>query len=101
MFCCPFSILYFLFIIYWQTQQHKFVNWQCDMEYRGEDFTSAVTLGNPDVLVGSGMIKIGLISYPLFIEEKVTLKLKSLFQERPRQNCSRSCNKKSKKCAAK
>lgn len=94
MFCCPFSILYFLFIIYWQTQQHKFVNWQCDMEYRGEDFTSAVTLGNPDVLVGSGMIKISLISCPLFIEEKVTLKLKSLFQERPRQNCSRSCNKK-------
>uniref|UniRef100_A0A3Q1F377 Translocase of outer mitochondrial membrane 40 homolog (yeast) n=1 Tax=Acanthochromis polyacanthus TaxID=80966 RepID=A0A3Q1F377_9TELE len=37
-----------------QTQQHKFVNWQCDMEYRGKDFTSAVTLGNPDVLVGSG-----------------------------------------------
>lgn len=92
--------IFFLFI-YFQTQQHKFVNWQCDMEYRGEDFTSAVTLGNPDVLVGSGMIKISLISYPLFIEEKVTLKLKSLFQERPRQNCSRSCNKKSKKCAAK
>lgn len=40
-----------------QTQQHKFVNWQCDMEYRGADFTTAVTLGNPDVLVGSGMIK--------------------------------------------
>lgn len=39
-----------------QTQQHKFVNWQCDLEYRGEDFTSAVTLGNPDVLVGSGTI---------------------------------------------
>ncbi|XP_062321630.1 mitochondrial import receptor subunit TOM40 homolog [Osmerus eperlanus] len=39
-----------------QTQQHKFVNWQCDMEYRGEDFTSAVTLGNPDVLVGSGIL---------------------------------------------
>lgn len=38
-----------------QTQQHKFVNWQCDMEYRGDDFTAAVTLGNPDVLVGSGM----------------------------------------------
>lgn len=38
-----------------QTQQHKFVNWQCDMEYRGEDFTTAVTFGNPDVLVGSGM----------------------------------------------
>ncbi|XP_034029913.1 mitochondrial import receptor subunit TOM40 homolog isoform X1 [Thalassophryne amazonica] len=39
-----------------QTQQHKFVNWQCDMEYRGEDFTAAVTLGNPDVLVGSGIL---------------------------------------------
>ncbi|XP_068592557.1 mitochondrial import receptor subunit TOM40 homolog [Cebidichthys violaceus] len=39
-----------------QTQQHKFVNWQCDMEWRGEDFTSAVTLGNPDVTVGSGIL---------------------------------------------
>ncbi|XP_040021277.1 mitochondrial import receptor subunit TOM40 homolog [Gasterosteus aculeatus] len=39
-----------------QTQQHKFVNWQCDMEWRGEDFTAAVTLGNPDVLVGSGIL---------------------------------------------
>ncbi|RXN10222.1 putative ATP-dependent RNA helicase ddx6 [Labeo rohita] len=39
-----------------QTQQHKFVNWQCDAEYRGEDFTAAVTLGNPDVLVGSGSL---------------------------------------------
>ncbi|XP_054638938.1 mitochondrial import receptor subunit TOM40 homolog [Dunckerocampus dactyliophorus] len=39
-----------------QTQQHKFVNWQCDMEYRGADFTSAVTLGNPDILVGSGIV---------------------------------------------
>lgn len=76
------------------------MNWQCDMEYRGEDFTSAVTLGNPDVLVGSGMRKISLISYPLFIEEKVTLKLKSL-SKRDLDNCSRSCNKKSKKCAAK
>lgn len=42
-----------------QTQQHKFVNWQCDLEYRGEDFTTAVTLGNPDVVVGSGMVLLG------------------------------------------
>ena len=42
--------------LFQQTQQHKFVNWQCDMEYRGDDFTSAVTLGNPDVLLGSGRI---------------------------------------------
>lgn len=37
-----------------QTQQNKFVNWQGDVEIRGEDFTTTVTLGNPDVLVGSG-----------------------------------------------
>lgn len=43
-------------LLFQQTQQHKFVNWQCDMEYRGDDFTSAVTLGNPDVLLGSGRI---------------------------------------------
>lgn len=39
-----------------QTQQNKFVNWQGDAEYRGEDFTATVTLGNPDVLVGSGLV---------------------------------------------
>ncbi|CAL8292393.1 unnamed protein product [Merluccius merluccius] len=39
-----------------QTQQQKFVNWQGDAEYRGDNFTAAVTLGNPDVLVGSGII---------------------------------------------
>ncbi|KAL3984142.1 mitochondrial import receptor subunit TOM40B [Oreochromis aureus] len=39
-----------------QTQQHKFVNWQGDAEFRGEDFTATVTLGNPDVLVGSGIV---------------------------------------------
>uniref|UniRef100_A0A8C5WTG9 Translocase of outer mitochondrial membrane 40 n=1 Tax=Laticauda laticaudata TaxID=8630 RepID=A0A8C5WTG9_LATLA len=37
-----------------QTQQAKFVNWQVDSEFRGTDFTAAVTLGNPDILVGSG-----------------------------------------------
>ena len=37
-----------------QTQQSKFVNWQMDAEYRGADFTAALTLGNPDVLMGSG-----------------------------------------------
>ncbi|CAJ0941059.1 unnamed protein product [Ranitomeya imitator] len=39
-----------------QSQQSKFVNWQIDTEYRGVDFTAAVTLGNPDVLVGSGIV---------------------------------------------
>uniref|UniRef100_A0A8C8RN55 Translocase of outer mitochondrial membrane 40 n=2 Tax=Pelusios castaneus TaxID=367368 RepID=A0A8C8RN55_9SAUR len=39
-----------------QTQQSKFVNWQVDGEYRGEDFTAAVTLGNPDILAGSGIL---------------------------------------------
>ncbi|NWY08385.1 TOM40 protein, partial [Nothoprocta ornata] len=39
-----------------QTQQAKFVNWQVDGEYRGGDFTAAVTLGNPDLLAGSGIV---------------------------------------------
>ncbi|XP_012707031.3 mitochondrial import receptor subunit TOM40 homolog [Fundulus heteroclitus] len=39
-----------------QTQQQKFVNWQGDAEFRGEDFTAMVTFGNPDVLAGSGII---------------------------------------------
>uniref|UniRef100_A0A8D0LBQ1 Translocase of outer mitochondrial membrane 40 n=1 Tax=Sphenodon punctatus TaxID=8508 RepID=A0A8D0LBQ1_SPHPU len=39
-----------------QTQQSKFVNWQVDGEYRGADFTAAVTIGNPDILVGSGIL---------------------------------------------
>lgn len=37
-----------------QTQQQKFVNWQGDAEFRGENFTATVTVGNPDVIVGSG-----------------------------------------------
>lgn len=37
-----------------QTQQHKFVSWQGDAEFRGKDFTATVTFGNPDVLIGSG-----------------------------------------------
>lgn len=40
-----------------QTQQNKFVNWQGDAEVRGDDFTATVTLGNPDVLAGSGMFQ--------------------------------------------
>lgn len=48
------NIIIVSFPIIFKTQQHKFVNWQCDMEYRGADFTTAVTLGNPDVLLGSG-----------------------------------------------
>ncbi|KAM6427845.1 mitochondrial import receptor subunit TOM40 homolog isoform 1-T1 [Liasis olivaceus] len=42
--------------VVFQTQQAKFVNWQVDSEYRGTDFTAAVTLGNPDILVGSGIL---------------------------------------------
>lgn len=30
------------------------MNWQGDAEFKGEDFTAAVTFGNPDMLVGSG-----------------------------------------------
>ncbi|XP_059825683.1 mitochondrial import receptor subunit TOM40 homolog [Hypanus sabinus] len=39
-----------------QTQQSKFINWQVDSEYRGEDYTATLTLGNPDILLGSGIM---------------------------------------------
>ncbi|XP_029022307.2 mitochondrial import receptor subunit TOM40B [Betta splendens] len=39
-----------------QTQQQKFVNWQADAEFKGDDFTATITLGNPDVLSGSGIV---------------------------------------------
>ncbi|XP_038624565.1 mitochondrial import receptor subunit TOM40B [Tachyglossus aculeatus] len=33
-----------------QTQQAKFLTWQFDGEYRGDDHTATLTLGNPDLL---------------------------------------------------
>lgn len=41
------------FIVF-QTQQSQFVTWQFETEYRGSDFTAAVTVANPDVLRESG-----------------------------------------------
>ncbi|CAG00497.1 unnamed protein product, partial [Tetraodon nigroviridis] len=32
------------------TQQSQFVTWQFETEYRGSDFTAAVTVANPDIL---------------------------------------------------
>lgn len=32
------------------------MNWQVDGEYQGSDFIVDVTLGNPDVLMGSGIL---------------------------------------------
>lgn len=55
-----------------QTQQHKFVNWQCDVEHRGEDFTAAVTFGNPDILAGSGK-RIVDLSLPFTVKHSKTV----------------------------
>ncbi|XP_020653117.2 mitochondrial import receptor subunit TOM40B [Pogona vitticeps] len=33
-----------------QTQKSKFVTWQFDTEYRGDDYTATLTLGNPDLV---------------------------------------------------
>lgn len=40
-----------------QTQQAKFLTWQFDGEYRGEDYTATLTLGNPD-LIGESVIMV-------------------------------------------
>uniref|UniRef100_A0A8C6VNJ3 Translocase of outer mitochondrial membrane 40 like n=1 Tax=Naja naja TaxID=35670 RepID=A0A8C6VNJ3_NAJNA len=37
-----------------QTQQAKFTTWQFDTEYRGDDYTATLTLGNPDLISESG-----------------------------------------------
>ncbi|XP_050186379.1 mitochondrial import receptor subunit TOM40B isoform X2 [Myiozetetes cayanensis] len=39
-----------------QSHQAKFVTWQFDGEYRGDDCTATLTLGNPDVLGGSVIV---------------------------------------------
>ncbi|OWK50921.1 Mitochondrial import receptor subunit TOM40B [Lonchura striata] len=39
-----------------QTQRSRFVTWQFDAEYRGDESTAALTLGNPDLLAGSGIL---------------------------------------------
>lgn len=44
----------FKFFIVFQTQQSQFVTWQFETEYRGNDFTAAVTVANPDILRESG-----------------------------------------------
>ncbi|XP_064331128.1 mitochondrial import receptor subunit TOM40B isoform X2 [Phalacrocorax carbo] len=38
-----------------QTHQAKFVTWQFDGEYRGDDCTATLTLGNPDLLGESAL----------------------------------------------
>ncbi|VFV31161.1 mitochondrial import receptor [Lynx pardinus] len=40
-----------------QTQQAKFLTWQFDGEYRGDDYTATLTLGNPD-LIGESVIMV-------------------------------------------
>ncbi|XP_056141145.1 mitochondrial import receptor subunit TOM40 homolog [Lampris incognitus] len=35
---------------FFKTQQDQFVTWQFETEYRGNDFTAAVTVANPDIL---------------------------------------------------
>ncbi|XP_062367418.1 mitochondrial import receptor subunit TOM40B isoform X3 [Cinclus cinclus] len=41
---------------HFQTHQAKFVTWQFDGEYRGDDCTATLTLGNPDLLGGSVIV---------------------------------------------
>lgn len=74
-------------MLYPQTQQNKFVNWQGDAEFRGEDFTATVTLGNPDVLVGSGRSSV-TDAVQVTVTVVCSFKLvKSSYVVRQKQNC--------------
>ncbi|XP_064557497.1 mitochondrial import receptor subunit TOM40 homolog [Zonotrichia leucophrys gambelii] len=63
-----------------QTQQSKFVNWQVDGEYRGGDFTAALTLGNPDILMGSGIL---VCHYLQSVTPQVALGAELVYHRRP------------------
>lgn len=56
------------------------MNWQGDAEFRGEDFTATVTLGNPDVLVGSGRSPF-VFSLFTFLTLQRKLKPKQIFDQ--------------------
>ncbi|KTG39244.1 hypothetical protein cypCar_00038076, partial [Cyprinus carpio] len=45
------------------TQQAQFATWQFETEYRGSDFTAAVTMANPDILRESGMIVFIMVAH--------------------------------------
>lgn len=38
-----------------QTQKSKWVAWQGSLDYKGADFTAALTLANPDPISSSGV----------------------------------------------
>lgn len=79
-------------MLYPQTQQNKFVNWQGDAEFRGEDFTATVTLGNPDVLVGSGRSSV-TDGVQVTVTVVCSFKLvKSSYVVRQNQNCDLHLN---------
>ncbi|KAM4724909.1 mitochondrial import receptor subunit TOM40B isoform 1-T2 [Anableps anableps] len=63
-----------------QTQHQKFVTWQGDAEFRGEDFTAALTFANPDVLAGSGII---ITHYLQSITAALALGGELVYQRRP------------------
>ncbi|XP_054854882.1 mitochondrial import receptor subunit TOM40B isoform X2 [Eublepharis macularius] len=39
-----------------ETQQSRFVTWQFDAEFRGDDYTATLTLGNPDLISESVIV---------------------------------------------
>ncbi|KAM8793649.1 mitochondrial import receptor subunit TOM40 homolog, partial [Eudromia elegans] len=63
-----------------QTQGSSFVNWQLDAEFRGGDFTAAVTLGNPDLLAGSGIL---VAHYLQSVSPRVALGAELVYHRRP------------------
>ncbi|XP_061407028.1 mitochondrial import receptor subunit TOM40 homolog [Lethenteron reissneri] len=63
-----------------QTQQSKFMTWQFDAEYRGEDYTATVALGNPDV-ISESMIMVA--HYLQSVTEQLTLGGELVYHRRP------------------
>lgn len=53
---CQRATSYFIYFpsSLFQTVQSQYVTWQFETEYRGSDFTAAVTMANPDIFRESG-----------------------------------------------
>ncbi|XP_042640753.1 mitochondrial import receptor subunit TOM40B-like isoform X3 [Tyto alba] len=66
-----------------QTHQAKFVTWQFDGEYRGDDCTATLTLGNPDLLGESGERVILVAHFLQSVTSRLVLGGEMVYHRRP------------------
>nr|XP_033780033.1 mitochondrial import receptor subunit TOM40B isoform X1 [Geotrypetes seraphini] len=63
-----------------QTQHSTFLTWQFDCEYRGDDYTATLTLGNPDLISESVIV---VAHFLQSITERLVLGGEMVYHRRP------------------